>query len=52
MVENYDIDGLVLDTAFKATNHYQIAILVAVWHNVGIPSALSLGPQETNDLSM
>jgi hypothetical protein len=49
LTEN-EIDGIVLDTTFKVIRLYYTAILVAVYHNVGIPIAFTFGGGETEDL--
>jgi hypothetical protein len=50
ILARHDIDGLVMDTTFKVIRRYHLAILVAVWHNVGIPLAVSFGPRENIEL--
>jgi hypothetical protein len=49
MTENI-IDGLIMDTTFKVIRRYHTAILMGVSHNVGIPLAVSFGPNESIEL--
>jgi hypothetical protein len=50
ILQNHNIDGIILDTTFKVMSRYHTAILIAVFHNVGIPLAFSFGPRESFEL--
>jgi hypothetical protein len=47
---NNEIDGLILDTRFKAIRQYHPAILLTIIHNVGFPLAFSFGRPESMEL--
>jgi hypothetical protein len=44
---NNEINGLILDTMFKAIRQYHTAILLAIIQNVGLPLGFSFGQQES-----
>jgi hypothetical protein len=50
VLRRHDIDGLIMDTTFTVMSRYYTAILVAVYHNVGIPLAISFAPRESIEL--
>jgi hypothetical protein len=43
---NNDIDGIMMDTRWNVMRQYIITILMAVYHNVGIPIAIAWGTNE------
>jgi hypothetical protein len=50
LTEGNEIGGVIMDITFAVMHQYRAAILMAVPRSVGIPLALSFGPEQNVEL--